>query len=136
MANIISGKNGTLQASAAEVANMAEWSLEAKAATNSHATNSTAGWKTRSSGVKDATGKVKIMLTDGTAPTLVLGQSYPVEFHLDETGSNFYSGSIMIESLGGLVIDTNDGKEVAVEYAWGANGPLLANGNAPMLDTV
>lgn len=136
MSNIISGKLGTvfIGASPVELPNVASWSLEPKVATNSHASNSTAGWKTRSAGVKDHTGKIKVYQTDSaTPPALVIGTVYTVRLEIDASGSNYYGGSIMIESFGGMTVDMHDGKEITYEYSFGSNGTLTAIGNVPAL---
>lgn len=133
--NIISGKAGTIVISATDVPNIAKWSLTAKANINAHATNSTAGWKTRSAGTKDATGKIQVMQTDSATPTVFIpGTVHTVELHTDDSGTNYYSGDIMIGELSGVDVDINDGKEIGPEHSWGAVGALLANGNVPPLD--
>jgi hypothetical protein len=135
MSNIISGKSGTVKFGSTPVVvpNVAQWTLEPKVVANAHASNSTSGWKTRSAGVKDATGKLKIYQTDGSAPAVIIGETYDCQLHTDATGNNYYSGKIMIEGFGGMTVDMNEGKEVTYEYSFGASGPLAANGNVPPL---
>jgi hypothetical protein len=130
---IISGKAGTVKIGETAVADVAEWTIEASVVENSHATNSTAGWKTRSAGVKDASGSIKIFLSDGTPTQLIIGEKYTIEFHVDGTGSNKYTGSVMITSLGGVTVDMDEGTEIAAEYSWGANGALVGAGTVPLL---
>lgn len=135
MANIISGKSGTVKVGATPTAlvDIAMWSMECKVVESAHASNSTSGWKTRCAGVKDATGKLKAWQNDGAAVALVVGNTYAAQFHIDGSGANYYSGSILITGFDGYEVDMNDGKEVAANYSWGANGALTANGTVPAL---
>jgi hypothetical protein len=135
MANIISGKSGVVKTGGTPTAlvDIAMWSIEVKAQENVHATNSTGGWKTRSIGVKNATGKIKAMQNDDAAVGLVVGNTYAAQFHIDGSGSNYYSGSIVITGFDGYEVDMNDGKEVAATFSWGCNGAITANGDVPAL---
>jgi hypothetical protein len=109
------------------------WNISPKVTSNANASSSTSGWKTRSAGVKDATGKIRIYQTDSGAPQLVIGTAYDVELHIDASGSNYYSGSILVESFDGYEVDLNEGKEVYADYTWGANGAITATGDVPAL---
>lgn len=130
---IISGKAGTVKLGETAVADVAEWTIEASVVENSHASNSTAGWKTRSAGVKDASGTLKVYLSDGVPTQLIIGEKYDIVFQTDGTGDNKYSGSVMITAMGGLTVDMNDGTELSVEYSWGANGAIVGAGDVPLL---
>ncbi len=75
------------------VSHTAEWTIDVKVNENPHATNSTSGWKQRTVGTKDWTGTVKVYVDDGGASPMALGTSYAMEFHIDNGGSNYYSGT-------------------------------------------
>lgn len=122
-----SGTTGT----AAEVDHTASWSIEAKANVNSHASNSTSGWKQKTAGSKDWTAKVKVFLHDGGAAPLTLGKFYDCEFLLNATGTSKYTGNVLVASLGNVEVDIDDGKEISHEYSLEGNGALIAVGNAP-----
>ena len=136
---VVSGTKGTVKKGAAEVANVAMWSLTPTITVGKHGSNSTEGWKGRSSGTRDATGKLKIWLVNdageqGAPEELILGELYDLELHTDDSGNNYYSGEFMIEGMGTLEVDMDDGKEMSVEYTIGPNGKITENGKVPKLN--
>jgi len=135
MADHLSGTNGTAKKGATAVAELMMWSMEVEVPINSLGTNSSAGWKKASTGVKRAKGKLKFAVVAGAQEEIVPGETYTMEFHVDATGSNYYSGSVVIGTMGGLEVDMDEGKDISTEFTWESNGAITANGNVPPLAT-
>lgn len=133
MANHLSGKNGTAKKGATAVAELAMWNMDVEVPINARGTNSSGGWKKTSSGTKHAKGKLKFAVVDGAQEEIVPGEQYDMEFHMDDSGSNYYSGNVTIGNLSGLEVDMDEGKDISSEFTWEANGALTANGNVPRL---
>lgn len=133
MANHLSGKNGTVLKGGVAVAELSMWDMEVEVPINSRGTNSSAGWKKKSTGVKSAKGKLKFAVVDAAQEEIVPGETYAMEFHIDDSGSNYYSCNAVIGNMSGLEVDMDEGKDVSTEYAWEADGAVTANGNVPRL---
>ena len=112
---------------------MTKWTLEVEVPINSRGSNSSAGWKKKSTGVKNAKGKLQFAVVAGSQEELVPGETYALEFHVDSSGSNYYSGSCVIGNMSGLEVDMDEGKDVSTEFVWECDGALSAVGNVPRL---
>ena len=72
-------------------------------------------------------------LAQASPDPIILGGSYAAKLHIGDSGSNYYSGTIIITGMGELTIDIDEGKEVAQEYNFMFNGAVVSNGNVPAL---
>jgi hypothetical protein len=124
----LSGKDGTVYLSGAEVAHMRNFNVDASVNIDAFNTNSTSGWNARVPGVKDATGTFEWVLPVGfTSTPLDVGDCVAGQFHVDGTGSNYWSGRIVIESEG-VPVDVTAGGAIVFSYGWGSDGALTKNG--------
>ena len=133
MAAHLSGTNGTAKNGVTAVAELTKWTLEVEVPINSRGSNSSAGWKKKSTGVKNAKGKLQFAVVAGAQEELVPGETYDLEFHVDDVGTNYYSGSCVIGNMSGLEVDMDEGKDISTEFVWECDGALTANGNVPLL---
>ena len=136
---VVSGTKGDVKKGVTQVANVAMWSLSPTITSGGHGSNSSEGWKHRSSGTRDATGKLKIWLretsSEQAAPEeLILGEMYDMEFHIDDSGNNYYSGEFMVTGMDEFEVDMDEGSEQSVGYTIAPNGKITENGNVPKLN--
>jgi len=133
----LSGSSGSVQYGGADtdLANVSQWSIAPAITSAQRATSSTGGWKGTVVGTRSAGGKITVIQQDGQSnpDPIILGGSYAAKLHIDDSGSNYYSGTIVITGMGELTVDIDEGGEVSQEYNYMFNGAVTSNGNVPAL---
>ncbi len=106
----------------------AKWNIAISIENAKYATNSTAGWKETEVGAKEFTVTVTILLHAGGQQPLQMGTSYAFEAHIDDGGSDYYSGTAKVVSYGDLEVDPMTGDPLQQEVTMEGHGALTANG--------
>lgn len=132
---ILSGSNATVKygGTPGAVLHATRWQLTPTIKNKSFATNSSSGWDLTVVGTKTYTAEVTVALHDGEASPLALGESVAVQYHIDETGNNYYSGTARVISLGSIEANMDEGTEMLHTYSLACNGVLSATGIVPPL---
>ena len=124
----LSGKDGTLYIGT-EVCQIRNWDINIDVNVDSFASNCTNGWSDCAVGVRSATGSFEFVMTSTTTSVpLIEGDVAAVQFHIDDSGSNYWSGSIVINS-NALATDIQTGNAVVITYNWMNSGAITRNGN-------
>lgn len=108
-----------------------KWAFS-KTAKNSDYADNTTGCATKTNvGATTTAGTIDFNLQDGVnkgKPPLEVKSEYEVEFHIDDTGDNYYSGTIIILELNDYAVDIENQELVSSSYSWKSQGDLLGNG--------
>ena len=134
LSNAFSGKYGNVktvatgQGSPATIYEVTGWKIDPKIEAPKHCSNLTQGIKVPIAGAMQWGGTIDVMLQANGAAPLVQGDFYDVQLHVDNTGNNYYSGTILITGAP-LDCDINGGKEVSIGYTYEGASVLTANGN-------
>lgn len=129
-----SGKDGTIKLSAvagvpAAIINIKNWKITRAATVTKQGTNSSGGFKTAVAGVKDWSLTFDQYLDDTVALSVVEGESYDVELHIDGTDSNYISGTIVAETVDGPETDMDEGVTMMASVTAQGSGAYTLNGN-------
>lgn len=132
---ILSGSVATVKygGTPSEVLHATGWTLSATVKNRSFATNSSSGWDLTVAGTKTYTSTITVALHDGEASPLGLGESVAIQYHIDDTGSNYYSGTGRVIGLGDIEANIDEGTDMLHTYQIACNGVLTANGTVPPL---
>ena len=135
-----SGKAGTVKrdvaASQTEVPHTQMWKLDFEATESKTGTNSTGGYFSRATGTVDATGEITCIIHDGETAPFTIGTEYDMELHINDSGSDYYSGDFMVSAMTGLEVEMEDGsKFLKAVYKIGCNGVVTANGDVAPVPT-
>lgn len=132
---ILTGANATVKygGTPSAVLHATGWTLSPVVKSRSFATNSSSGFDLTVTGTRTYTGTITVMLHDGEASPLGLGESVAIEWHIDNTGSNYYSGTAVVTGLGDIEANMDEGLDISHTYQVACNGVLSANGTVPPL---
>ena len=119
--NPLTGNAMTFKISGSAVAHTAKWMVKGTAAKGRYASNSTAGGRKTSVGVKDWTGSATLFLHDGATMAMVMGTEYSVVLHGTAT-SDTISGTIIVTDVGDITFDADSGEPVACDFAFDFQG--------------
>ena len=92
----------------------------------SYATNSTAGWKKATVGVKSFSGTMSVMLHDGAALEFTVGSTIDADFYY--TATDYYEGSITISDIDDPEVDAESAAPLSVDITFLGNGALTVGG--------
>lgn len=132
---ILSATNATVKygATPSAVLHATAWSIAITIKNRSFATNSSSGWDLNVGGTKTYTSTITVALHDGEASPLAIGESVAIEYHIDNTGSNYYSGTGRVIGIGDIEANIDEGTDMLHTYQLACNGVLSANGAVPPL---
>jgi hypothetical protein len=131
LSHAISGKHGTAKKAAvggtvAEFYEVTGWKIDPKVDAPKHVSNLTDGVKVPISGAFEWGGSIDVMPQDPGAVPMFAGLFYDVQLHVDDSGANYYSGTILIV---GAPLDCDiQGKEVSISYTFEGASALTPNG--------
>jgi hypothetical protein len=132
LSSAFSGKLGNAKAAAvggapAQVNEVTGWKINPKIDAPKHCSNLTAGMKVPIVGAFEWSGTIDVMPQAGVAFPFQDGDFVDVQLHVDNTGDNYFSGTVLITSAP-LDCDINGGKEVSIGYTYEGASPLQRNG--------
>ncbi len=132
LSNAFSGKLGNAKAAAvggtpAQVNEVTRWKINPKIDAPKHCSNLTQGMKVPIVGAFAWSGTIDVMLQAGQPAPFQDGDFVDVQLHVDNTGDNYFSGTVLITGAP-LDLDINGGKEVSVAYAFEGASALVRNG--------
>ena len=121
LSGAFSGKLGNAKASLAggggstQVNEVTGWKVEPKIDAPKHASNLTFGMKVPIVGTFEWGGTIDVMPQAGSPFPFQDGDFVDVQLHIDNTGNNYYSGTVLITDAP-LDCDINGGKEILISY--------------------
>jgi len=124
---VLSGKDGTLYVSDAEVTPVSNWRLSITSNNPDYAANDTGGWKKRTAGVKDCSGSLEVKVEDSGNCPVEEGDAVTLKLHVDDTGSNYYEVPAIIDKIE-VEVDINEGQIVAHAIDFSGNGAITPHG--------
>ncbi len=133
LSNAFSGKLGNAKAAAvggtpAQVNEVTRWKINPKIDAPKHCSNLTQGMKVPIVGAFEWSGTIDVMPQAGSPFPFQDGDFVDVQLHVDNTGNNYFSGTVLITSAP-LDCDINGGKEVSIGYSYEGASALTRNGN-------
>jgi len=126
---VLSGKRGTLYLDGNEITPVNNWKISISANLKPYAANDTRGCKKRVSGVFDATGTFKALISDTEGDTccpVEKGGEYDALFYINaitDPVPSYYSIPIKIATID-VDDDIDDGEILAFDVTWEGNGPM------------
>lgn len=124
---VLSGKNGTLHLSGAEVTPVSNWRMRLQGNLKEYGANDTEGWTDQVGGIEKADGSFLVRMDDASNCPVLTQDRYLVAFHVDGTGNNYYGGYIIIEDIE-VEDDINEGEIEGYQITWKNSGPIVAYG--------
>jgi len=126
----ISGKDGTIKLGETPVAifQISNWKVNPKANISKRATNSSAGWKRSIAGSKEWSGSWEQLIDDSNEPPVKEGDSIDAQFHIDGSDGQYYSGTVVVESVD-TEVDIDDGTEIGYTINFEGDGALTRTGS-------
>lgn len=115
----------------AELVGAKSWEFTESVKTSEYADNSTGCGTADTVGPVTQQGKIVYNLQSGSDKgklPLRAGQYEDVQLHIDDTGSNYWEGSILITEVGGHVYDNESSDPVSVEFSFKVQGELVGVG--------
>lgn len=114
---------------------LTEWKFDEEADVAKYVDNMTGHRYARLANAIDMTGTATVNLqrsatgtTQGSLPVRA-GEEYYFQFHVDNSGENYWDGIVMIESVGNFTVSKGSPDPVAVEISWGSQGGLTPHGS-------
>ncbi len=138
LSGAFSGKLGNAKASLAggggntQVNEVTGWKVEPKIDAPKHASNLTFGMKVPIVGTFEWGGTIDVMPQAGSLFPFQDGDFVDVQLHIDNTGNNYYSGTVLITDAP-LDCDINGGKEISISYKFEGATALVRNGTLAAL---
>ena len=117
----LTGNFMTFKISGTAVEHTAKWTVKGTAAKGRYATNSTAGGRSTTVGVKDWSGNVTVFIHAGATMALKMGTEYSVVFHGTAT-TDTISGTIIVTDVGDITFESDSGEPVAVDFSFDFQG--------------
>jgi hypothetical protein len=68
-----------------------------------------------------------------SGPPLAVGTEYDVQLHVDDSGDNFWSGTVVITAMNDYTVDIENQALVAYGYTFKTQGALTPNGTLAAL---
>jgi hypothetical protein len=133
LSHAISGKAGSAKAVATGQGaptvfyEVTGWKIDPKIDAPKHCSNLTQGMKVPIAGAFEWSGTIDVMIQLPGGVPLVQGAFYDVQLHVDDSGANYYSGTILVTGAP-LDCDINGGKEVSIGYTYEGASVLTPNG--------
>lgn len=126
--NPLSGKDATFKKdSTALTVECLGWSIDAQGGESRYASDKTSGHRVTWPTINDynATVRIKVPAT-GTVP-FNRGTTMAAQFHIDDTGSNYLAGNVVVLQEP-LTVDIGGDETLELEYSIGPRGPLTHYG--------
>ena len=122
------GKDRTFQtgSAVAEEVHTGKWEVTVTGSRGKYASNSTGGFRKTVIGAKEWSGSVTVMLHDGEAQPLKVGDEVAAQFHAD--ADDYISGTIIVTDVGPITLDADSGDPVAIDYAFDGQGTPSQSG--------
>lgn len=117
----LTGNAMTFKISGAAVEHTAKWMVKGSAAKGRYASNSTAGGRKTTVGVKDWTGSVTLFIHAGATMAMVIGTEYSVVLH-GTASSDTITGTIIVTEVGDVTFDADSGEPVACDFTFDFQG--------------
>jgi hypothetical protein len=115
-----------------EIARTMMWTMSQEPDTEEYADSDSGCVKAVSVGAIKKSGEVKVRVaasgaTKGKA-VLEVGLNYDVQFHIDDSGDNYYSTTAIITGITGDDYDLASATPIAHTYTWQALTEVVGNG--------
>jgi len=123
-----SGKDGTIWITGNEVSPIGNWKYRETSNNPAWADNTTAGVKTRVAGVKDSSGSFEFVLESTETLPLDIGDTAILILDIDGTETNTITVPVIIDEIGEIECDINDGEKMMVPYTWSGTGAATKAG--------
>ncbi len=116
----ISGKRGTVTSGGTSIAQVTDWQLRTRAAGVSYASSETGGFRKKLSGVKQASGALRFVVSTAAPQTqLAAGDAVTLHLHLD--ASRYISLPARIDGLR-LQVNIDTGQIIGGQFDFSSDG--------------